>query len=62
MFPGKFSKRDGGKYHKIKKLLTPKVYTLFFATPVKRDWGYNVNGNHIQHEEYRKLKNTGIYE
>jgi hypothetical protein len=59
MFPGKISKRNGSNYHKIKQLLTPTVYTLFFVTPIKRDWGYNVDGKHIQHEEYRKLKNSG---
>ena len=59
MSPGTFSKRDGAKYHKIKELKTPAVYTLFIASPVKREWGYNVDGKFIQHEEYRKLKREG---
>jgi hypothetical protein len=55
--PGSYTNRDGSGYHKIKELITPKVYTLFFVTPVKRDWGYLVNGEYMFHEEYRKLKN-----
>lgn len=57
--PGTFTSRNGAQFHKIKKLLTKKVYTLFMVSPVRRDWGYIVNGRFIQHEDYRKLKNSG---
>ena len=54
--PGKLNSRNGCEYHKIKELKTPSVYTLFIATPLKREWGYNVDGEFIQHENYRQLK------
>ena len=57
--PGTFTSRNGAQFHKIKKLLTKKVYTLFMVSPVRRDWGYIVNGRFIQHEDYRKLKRGG---
>jgi hypothetical protein len=53
---GKFNSRNGDDFHKILKLNTEKVYSLFFVTPPKREWGYKVDGKFIQHEEYRKLK------
>ena len=55
---GTITKRNGNDYHKIYKLLSKSVYTLFIVGPVKRHWGYSVDGNHITHEEYRKLKNN----
>lgn len=54
--PLKFNSRNGENFHKIYKLLTPVVYTLFFVTPTKREWGYEVNGEFITHEKYRELK------
>jgi hypothetical protein len=54
--PGKFNSRNGNDFHKIYRLLKPSVYTLFIVSPVKREWGYKVDGEFIQHEEYRKLK------
>ena len=57
--PGKFNSRNGNDFHKILRLVTPVVYTLFIVTPVKREWGYLVDGQFIQHEEYRKLKHEG---
>jgi hypothetical protein len=57
--PLKFNSRNGENFHKIYKLLTPVVYTLFFVTPTKREWGYEVNGEFITHEKYRELKKQG---
>jgi hypothetical protein len=57
--PLKFNSRNGENFHKIYKLLTPVVYTLFFVTPPKREWGYEVNGEFITHEKYRELKKQG---
>lgn len=56
--PCKFNSRNGESYHKILELLSPVVYTLFFVSPTKREWGYNVNGKFIDHITYRELKNT----
>jgi hypothetical protein len=58
-YTGKFNSRNGKSFHKIKKLLSPVVYTLFFVGKEKRKWGYLVNDKFINHEEYRKLKNSG---
>ncbi len=57
--PGKINVRDGSKYHKILELLSPVVYTLFFASTPKRQWGYDVDGRFVDHETYRELKNKG---
>ena len=54
---GKINVRDGSKYHKIFKLYTKSVYTLFIVSNVKREWGYNKDGEFISNENYRKLKN-----
>lgn len=56
--PGKFNSRNGESYHKILELLSPVVYTLFFVSPTKREWGYKVDGKFIDHITYRELKNT----
>lgn len=53
---GKFNSRNGEDFHKIFQLLSPVVYTLFIVSPVKREWGYKVDGKFVQHEEYRKIK------
>ena len=45
------------KYHKIFKLYTKSVYTLFIVSNVKREWGYNKDGEFISNSDYRKLKN-----
>jgi len=57
---GKISSRDGSDYHKIYKLVSKSVYTLFIVGPTKRHWGYIVDDKHITHEEYRKLKNNKL--
>lgn len=57
---GTITSRNGKDYHKIKTLLTKSVYTLFIVSPVKRVWGYQVDGSWMNHEEYRKLKNQNL--
>ena len=55
--PGRFNSRNGKEdFHKILELKSPVIYTLFIVSPVKRTWGYKVDGTFIQNEEYRKLK------
>lgn len=51
--------RKATTFHKIQILLSNKVTTLFITGKKHRDWGYVVNNKWIQHEEYRKLKNSG---
>ncbi len=57
-YPGKVNKRNGEDFHKIKKLLSPVVWTLFIVSKTKREWGYKVDGNFIDHIKYRELKNS----
>ena len=57
---GKFNSRSGEDFHKILKVNDSVVYTLFIASPIKREWGYKVSGKFIHHEEYRKLKNKNL--
>ena len=45
-------------YHKILKLNTRYVKTLAIAFGKKSDWGYSVDGKHIDHVEYRSNKNS----
>jgi hypothetical protein len=57
---GTITSKDGNDYHKIKQLLTKSVYTLFIVSPVKRVWGYQVDGGFIDNEEYRRRKNMNL--
>jgi hypothetical protein len=56
--PGNLVKRNGKDFHKIEKLLSPKIYTLMITGPRYRDWGYDVNGTWVDQESYRFKKNT----
>lgn len=47
------------QYHKIEQMISKKCITLAIMSKRKSDWGYLVNGEHIQHEEYRRLKREG---
>lgn len=57
--PGKINIRNGADYHKILEMISPVVYTLFFASKPKRQWGYRVAGEFVDHETYRERKNKG---
>lgn len=59
--PLKFNSRNGNSFHKIHKLLTPVVYTIFFVTKQKRQWGYLVDGDFIDNETYRKMKHESKF-
>ena len=58
-YPGKINLRNGEEHHKILELLSPVVYTLFFVSAPKRQWGYKVEGKFIDHLTYREMKNKG---
>lgn len=51
------SRRKATQCHKIAHMVTPCVTTLFITGKTFRMWGYNVDGNWIDNETYRKLKN-----
>ncbi len=55
--PSSFVFRKAETFHKIQKLHSKSVYTLFFTGKRKREWGYDVDGRWIDHATYRKLKN-----
>ena len=58
-YPGKINVRNGEGYHKILEMISPVVYTLFFVSKPKRQWGYRVAGEFVDHETYREIKNKG---
>lgn len=58
-YPGKINVRNGAHYHKILEVESPVVYTLFFASKPKRQWGYRVVGKFVDHITYRERKNKG---
>lgn len=53
------SRAKANRFHKILKLRTKKVITLFFTGPRIREWGYEVDGKWVDHISYRNLKNSG---
>jgi hypothetical protein len=55
---GQIIKRKAEDFHKIHRLCSKKVYTLFLTGPRKRAWGYDVNGVWMPWEEYHKIKKT----
>lgn len=55
--PWKLIKRKAETFHKIVALHSDAVYTLFCIGKRRREWGYDVNGQWIDHATYRKLKN-----
>ena len=52
--------RNKKYYHKIRSLITPEVYTLFIVTKDTDEWGYDVDGKHIDYQTYRTIKNDFI--
>ena len=54
---GQIACRKAGDFHKIAYLTTNKVFTLFFVGRRKEEkWGYWVNGEFVDNEQYRILK------
>lgn len=45
--------------HKVKRLLAPKGYTLFFTGKKTYSWGFLALDRIIPNEEYRQLKREG---
>ena len=48
--------RNTKMFHKIKKLFSPVVTTLVFTFGKKVVWGYDIDGEFIDHEKYRSEK------
>lgn len=55
--PSSFIYRKAESFHKIQKLHSNAVFTLFFTGKRKREWGYDLSGNWVDHITYRKMKN-----
>ena len=56
------AKRKSDVFHKIEKLHSKKIFTLNLMWNRKKEWGYLVDGKLIEHDLYRKLKNTNSLE
>jgi hypothetical protein len=61
MLPFSSSIRKHDRYHKISTIFKPTT-TLFITSGRKYDWGYDVDGEFIDHDTYRKNKNLGLYD
>lgn len=59
--PGNFAWRSRNRYHKINQIFSPEVTTLALVFGKKSSWGYWVNNQHIEQEEYRKMKRNGNF-
>lgn len=53
--PGFWNAKEAHQYHRI-TLLKPTT-TLVFAMGPRQPWGYSVDGKHVDHNTYRKMKN-----
>lgn len=56
LLPGFCTKRKAESFHKIGTLNTESVTTLFITGRRRREWGFKVGENWIQHEVFRKNK------
>ncbi len=52
-------KSNSKQYHKIDQMIGKKCITLAIMSKRKSDWGYLVNGEHVDHKTYRELKREG---
>lgn len=57
MKPGNLVFASAERLHKIAFLRTNKVVTLFITGKRKRDWGYKVGDEWVDHKTYRERKN-----
>lgn len=57
--PWKIIKRKAEMLHTIRELYTKRVFTLFITGRKRREWGYRVDNQWIDHVTYRRLKNEG---
>lgn len=59
---GKIIIREAKRFHKIHKLYSKVVCTLFLTGSEKRNWGYWLDDNTwVDHETYRKMKREGKF-
>lgn len=56
--PGDVIEHHAHDVHHI-TLKTPSVWTLVFVWGKRREWGYRVNKEWIDHKTYRKMKREG---
>jgi hypothetical protein len=55
--PGHFRICSSNSYHRIELKQGVTAWTLFMPGPHCREWGFLVNNNWIQHEQYLKERN-----
>lgn len=58
--PGTISWMSRNGYHKINQIIAGPVTTIFLSFGKWMPWGYDVNGNHVESNLYRKMKNDGL--
>lgn len=51
------ARRKAVEFHKIYRLHSKKVFTLFFVGKRRREWGYATETGWVDHKTYRKTKN-----
>lgn len=56
---GSLTKRLADTPHKI--TLFQPTWTLFISWGPRREWGYEVDGKIIPHEQYRRMKHEGCW-
>jgi hypothetical protein len=56
--PGHFRTCSPGSYHRIELAPGVTAWTLFMPGPKRRDWGFLVNDQWVQHEKYFKQRQT----
>jgi len=59
---GMIVKRLATTFHKVEKIHSSKIVTLFITGRKFRDWGYLVDGEWVQHTKYRALKNFILHD
>jgi hypothetical protein len=60
--PGHFRICTPNSYHRVELKEGVTAWTLFMPGPHKRDWGFLVNNNWIQNEQYMSMRRAAAYE
>ena len=55
--PGHFRVQSADSFHRIELAKNISCWTLFMPGPKTREWGFDVNGFWIQHEQYLRSRN-----
>ena len=60
--PGHFRICTPNSYHRVELKEGVTAWTLFMPGPHKRDWGFLVNNQWIQNEQYMSMRRAAAYE